>query len=62
MAIRLLRDGDQVPVVPQEALDICSGGQEVTIVDPILRESMRDAKQPFGIHKVEWKAIEDNSW
>ena len=36
-------------------------GQEVTIVDPALCDSMKDAKQSFGIHKVEWKAIEDNS-
>ena len=61
MAIRLLKDGDQVPEVPQEALDICPSRQEVTIVDPALRDSMKDEEQSFGSHKVEWKAIEDNS-
>ena len=40
VAIRLLKDGDQVPEVPQEALDICMNGQEVTIVDSALRDSM----------------------
>ena len=57
----MLKSNEKAPEVPQEAFDMCIGGQEVTIVDPTLRASMKQAEQSHGIHKVEWKCLDFSS-
>ena len=59
VAIELTKKGQQPPQVPQEVMDICVAGDEVTLANPTLRAELTGLNRSNGIHSVSWQDMRE---